>query len=471
MTVRDLARRTAFRVAVLFSGLFLATVAVIFAVLYQLITNEIEKKLKSHIVEVGDTLAAVSRNDGLDALSKMISQKGPPTEDDEDIYLVTDPSGRFVAGNVAPIPLFRDWRQLPWSSFSFIGKATKSRATTAVLSKWTQIDGGYLLVGDGNGDIEEAKELLLDGFEWGVVMTFAGALIGGAWLGFGAQRRIGRLETVLGAVAQGNLAVRVPISSAKDDLDFVGEHVNATVDHLKRAVEALAQVSSDIAHDLKTPIARIQQRIETALAASQTADDYRATLSEIKNDVSGVITTFEAILRIAQIEGGARKSRFVATDLAEVLTRVMEAYEYVGEDTNHRITLAPLPAEPMIIHGDSQLLTQLFANLIENAIRHTPPGSRIDVAAKRTGSSIEIAVRDNGPGIPKEERENVFRRLYRLDKSRTNPGSGLGLSLVAAITTLHDAQIALEDNQPGLIVRLTFPADHGSRLTSASHTA
>jgi signal transduction histidine kinase len=265
--------------------------------------------------------------------------------------------------------------------------------------------------------------------------------------------------------------VRVPISSAKDDLDFVGEHVNATVDHLKRAVEALAQVSSDIAHDLKTPIARIQQRIETALAASQTADDYRATLSDIKNDVSGVITTFEAILRIAQIEGGARKSRFVATDLAEVLTRVMEAYEYVGDDTNHRITLASLPAQPMIIHGDSQLLTQLFANLIENAIRHTPPGSRIDVASKRTGSSIEIAVRDNGPGIPKEERENVFRRLYRLDKSRTDPGSGLGLSLVAAITTLHDAQIALEDNQPGLIVRLTFPADHGSRLTSASHPA
>jgi len=263
----------------------------------------------------------------------------------------------------------------------------------------------------------------------------------------------------LNATAQGNLTARVPISSAHDDLDLVGERINAMLSHLQRAVDALKQVSSDIAHDLKTPIARIQQRVDIALAAQPQSSENGAVLSSIRNDLSNVIETFEAILRIAQIEGGARKARFKDTNLGDVVARVVEAYEAVGEDTNHRISFErPQNSAALLVHGDQDLLTQLFANLIENGIRHTPPGSRIKLMVGRNGNAVTAIVRDDGPGIPEVERENVFRRLYRLDKSRFTQGSGLGLSLVEAIATLHDARITLEDNNPGLAVRLEFNA-------------
>jgi len=459
MTVRELTRRTAFRIAVMFASLFIVTVAILFAVLYQLITTEIERRLKSHIIEVRDTLIAVGRNEGSVALTKMIADKGPPDEDNEDIFLLTDASGAFLAGNVTGVERFDGWRDLPWSSLRFVGAAARSRATTAVRSVWTPFEKGYLLVGDGNGDMEEARLLLIDGFEWGVLLTLAGSVIGSIWLGVGAQRRISRIEDTLNATAQGNLTARVPISSAHDDLDLVGERINAMLSHLQRAVDALKQVSSDIAHDLKTPIARIQQRVDIALAAQPQSSENGAVLSSIRNDLSNVIETFEAILRIAQIEGGARKARFKDTNLGDVVARVVEAYEAVGEDTNHRISFErPQNSAALLVHGDQDLLTQLFANLIENGIRHTPPGSRIKLMVGRNGNAVTAIVRDDGPGIPEVERENVFRRLYRLDKSRFTQGSGLGLSLVEAIATLHDARITLEDNNPGLAVRLEFNA-------------
>lgn len=456
MMLRDLTRRTAFRIAVIFAGLFLVTVAAIFAVLYHLITSEIEAKLKSHILEVRNTLIEVNVKDGFQALQAVVNDKGPPGPGDEEIYMLTDQSGAVLAGNVHGIARFSGWKKLEWETISFKPGSDEYEGTDTVLASWTPIKGGFLLVGDGNSDVEETQDLLLDGLWWGLALTLTSALVGGIWLGTSAQRRIDALEMALAAVSRGDLATRIPLSSSGDDLDHVAGRINATLDHLQGAVATLSQVSTDIAHDLKTPIGRISQRLETVRQPATTIDAYRDAIDEVRGDLDGVIATFEALLRIAQIEGGARKARFTSVDLKEVLIRVVEAYEYVGEDSNHRIT-ADLSAQAgPSVRGDRELLTQLFANLIENCLRHCPSGSVINVSLRTASGVAEVSVNDNGPGIPLLERDRVFRRLYRLQKSRTTAGNGLGLSLVAAIAALHDANIELGDNQPGLAVSLRF---------------
>ena len=456
MNLSDLTRSTAFRIAAIFAGLFLVTVLAIFAVLYALITSEIERKLKAQILEVRDTLVVVQEHGDFQALTKMIARKGPTTAEAEDIYLLTDEDGHYVAGNVKTIPKFEDWEEFEWSKLPLIGKAKKTPNTTAALAIWTPVKGGYLLVGDGNGDIEEAQRLLVDGGAWGMLMTIVSALLGGTLLGLRAQRRIDTMETALDAVARGEFATRVPQTASGDDLDQVATRINKTLDQLQGLIGAVRQVSTDIAHDLKTPIGRIRQRLDTTRRSATTVEEYRETTDKTLSEIDGVIDTFEALLRIAQIEGGSRKSRFSEINLGAILRNIVDAYEFVGEDTDHRISSHFQDQLETKMRGDAELLTQLFSNLIENSIRHCPPGSRIDIGLDLDATHIIVRFKDNGPGIPLDERENVFRRLYRLEKSRTTPGSGLGLSLVAAIAELHEATIVLSDNHPGLIVTMRF---------------
>lgn len=456
MNLSELTRSTAFRIAAIFSGLFLLTVIAIFTVLYVLITGDIERKLKGQILEVRDTLVAVQEHGGFPALIKMVGRSGPTTPEAENIYLLTDEDGKYLAGNVKAMPRFEDWEELSWDKLPLIGKARKMPNTDAAVAIWTPVRGGYLMVGDGNSDIEDAQSIILDGVAWGMLMTIVSALLGGTLFGLRAQRRIDAMETALDAVARGEFATRVPHTASGDDLDQVATQINKTLDQLQGLIGTVRQVSTDIAHDLKTPIGRIRQRLDTTRRSAATLEEYRDTADKTLSELDGVIETFEALLRIAQIEGGSRKARFREVSLSDIVRNIVDAYEFVGEDTDHRI-FSHLPIGSVVkIRGDTELLTQLFANLIENAIRHCPPGSSIDVELELDAAFAVVRIKDNGPGIPADERENVFRRLYRLEKSRTTPGSGLGLSLVAAIAELHEASIDLGDNKPGLIVTLRF---------------
>lgn len=455
MTVSELTRRTAFRIAAIFATLFLLTVSAIFAILYYKISQDIEQKLKADIGENRKTLVAVAKDSGFDALKANIEGKSPPTPDDEGVYVLTDADGHFVAGNVLEMPRFIGWKRLSWDAFRFKSAADEYAGTDSVLASWTAVSGGFLLIGTGDADIQETQDLLLNGLFGGLAVTLFSALLGGSWLGVRTQRRIDAMQTALAAVSRGELATRIPVSRTGDDLDHVARQMNSTLDHLQTTVVTLGQVSTDIAHDLKTPIGRISQRLSTARRSATSVAAYQTAIDEIRDELDGVVATFEALLRIAQIESGARRARFRSVDLRDILTRVIDAYEYGAEDAQHRIT-SRLPEAKAVVNGDPELLVQLFANLIENAIQHSPPGSQIDVALANTDGMTIASVSDNGPGIPVAERDKVFRRLYRLEKSRTTPGNGLGLSLVSAIAGLHDAKIELSDNAPGLNVSVKF---------------
>jgi signal transduction histidine kinase len=223
------------------------------------------------------------------------------------------------------------------------------------------------------------------------------------------------------------------------------------------AIRATARAKAPNVLYLKTPIRHLKQRLETSRRTSKTVEDYRNVLDNASDEIDSIVETFEALLRIAQIEAGARKARFSEIVLNDVLANVAEAYEQVGEDSGFKFTTNLSQAKSITIYGDRELLTQLFANLLENSFHHCLPGTEVNIKLLSNSHGPVVQITDTGPGIPAEERENVFRRLYRLEKARTTPGNGLGLSLVAAIADLHEAMIELSENKPGLCVSVQFP--------------
>ncbi|HWK32212.1 MAG TPA: ATP-binding protein, partial [Hyphomicrobium sp.] len=231
----------------------------------------------------------------------------------------------------------------------------------------------------------------------------------------------------------------------------------AMLAHLQKLIANVNQSSSDIAHDLKKPIGRLRRRLELALDSADDGAEFRLRTAESLAELDSIVETFEALLRITQIEAGARRSRFCDVGLDGVLTDIADIYEPVAEEEGDRLRCAVRANGDARVVGDRELLTQLFANLIENAIRHAPAGTDIAIDLEARVDRIVAIVADSGPGIPECERENVFRRLYRLERARSTPGSGLGLSLVAAVADLHGATVTLIDNGPGLRVEVSFP--------------
>jgi signal transduction histidine kinase len=217
-------------------------------------------------------------------------------------------------------------------------------------------------------------------------------------------------------------------------------------------MESLKQVSNDIAHDMRTPLTRLRQKLEAGLAEPRTHDP---ALEGVLSDLDSILDTFAALLRIAQIEGGARRAAFRPCELAALAETVTEAFAPSAEDQHQTLSLVVEAAA--VVDGDAELLTQMLVNLVENALRHTGPNAQITVKVARSGGAASLSVADDGPGVPEAERERLFDRFYRLERSRSTPGSGLGLALVAAVARLHGAEVDLAPTQPGLEVRVSFP--------------
>jgi signal transduction histidine kinase len=233
-------------------------------------------------------------------------------------------------------------------------------------------------------------------------------------------------------------------------------------------MEALRQVTNDIAHDLRTPLGRLRQQLEEAHRTARDVSDYDRAVENAMVEVDSILTTFAALLRIAQVESGTRRSGFRRIDLSSIANAVCQAFTPAAEDTGK--TLGTNIADGLAVEGDRDLLTQMLANLVENAISHTPPGTLIMVSLTQEDSCPVIGVTDTGPGVPAEERTRIFERFYRSERSRTTPGSGLGLSLVAAIADLHGISLSPKDNHPGFKVTLRFPPEGPSQKNESTVT-
>lgn len=318
--------------------------------------------------------------------------------------------------------------------------------------------GGILVIGESRAPLGELRETFLVLLALSLAPTVLVSLGAGAMIAARARRRVDQIEATLARLSEGALDARIPAEPGReDDLARIGAQINRMAAAQEASTEVLRQVSTDIAHDLKTPLQRMAVILHE-LRDTLPDDGAEAALADRAiAEAEGAVGVFHALLRIAQIEGGGARAQFAPVDLARVAAEMAELYAPSAEESRRRIGLH-LPGAPVTVSGNRGLIGQALANLIENALRHTPDGTDIDISVRRTGGTAELEVADRGPGIPAEERDKVLRRLYRLEQSRTTPGHGLGLALVAATAAAHGAELILGDNAPGLSVRLRFPA-------------
>ena len=454
MISRDFLKRTPVRIAAAFAFLFALTVVALVGVLYITLVSELDTTIRQHVEEISDTLKAIDRQQGFEDLAAVVAEEANSVRDFDSIFLLRADNGTVRAGNVENVALFTGWGELDRAWLPMV--ASKGNPDDRFFAKWIEVSKGHLLVGGSDREIREVRRILLHGLGWGLLTTVLLAIGSAVYLARRAQQKIDVFATTLSKVSRGQIGERVPVTQSHDDLDHVATQINATLAHLQKLIESVNQASSDIAHDLKKPIGRLRRRLELALRSDDTMV-FRSQVEESLEELDSIVETFEALLRITQLEAGARRARFATLDLKSVIVDVADIYEPVVEEDGGSLVSHISSSGSSDVVGDRELLTQLFANLIENAVRHSPAGTRIDVGFETRGDRHVAIVSDSGPGIPDHERENVFRRLYRLERERSTPGSGLGLSLVAAIAELHGARVNLSDNGPGLRVEVSFP--------------
>lgn len=322
------------------------------------------------------------------------------------------------------------------------------------LNDLRRLSGGYLIVAESLEPVARLADVFLLLLVLSTLPTILIALAIGALIARASARRVERIEAVLARIAAGDLGARLAESGGGDDLSRIGVRVNRMAEKQETATEALRQVTTDIAHDLRTPLQRIGVMLAD-LNERLPDGEARDLTGEAMAEAERAVGVFRGLLQIAQIEGGSVQARFGEIALEPVVRRIVELYEPAAEDRGGALHLEIAPGE-WRVRGDGDLIGQALANLIENALRHCPAGCEIRVGIAAVPGGVRLSIADGGPGIPVGERHKVLRRLYRMERSRTTPGNGLGLALVAAVAETHGARLWLGDNDPGLIVTLDF---------------
>jgi signal transduction histidine kinase len=434
-----------------------------------MITEQITTTVTAEISEITD----IYDRRGLRGLFLTIENRA--LRPGANLYLVTTPTGQRIAGNVgslAPGVMGTNG----WSETAYRRLDEQDNAYHRALVNVTQLSGGFrLLIGR---DLEERRRLfgiVAKAAQWSILVVVILGIGGGIFV---ARRVLQRIDAMTGTaqrIMAGDLSGRLPVGRSGDELDRLASNLNAMLERIEALMVGLKEVSDNIAHDLKTPLTRLRNRAEEALAKSGCEADYRAALERTIEESDGLIRTFNALLMIARAESGQARGNMDDFDAAEVAEGIHELYEPLAEDGGMTLRLKTAPAS---LHGNRELIGQALANLVENAIKYGKPAEprpaepksaivsldarQILIEARREGDQVLLSVTDHGPGIPEGERKHAMERFVRLDSSRSQPGSGLGLSLASAVATLHGGELRLGDAYPGLVATLAIPARAGA---------
>ena len=388
---------------------------------------------------------------GLPALVMTIDDRLAGNVDDDAIYLLVDPMMRRVAGNLERWP---SMVSKPDVGFQLPVRRAGIE-TLAQVQRYDLPNGFHLLIGRDVQVRAQLHRLLTDALLWALlivgVMATAGAMVVRSLF----RRMLANVSATAAAIAAGNFAQRVKLSGRGDEFDQLADTINDMLDRIGRLMDGVRQVSNAIAHDLRTPITRARARLEDAALHARCEDDLRAAVDRAMADLDGVVGVFQALLRIAEIEAGSRRSAFARFDLSPLLADVAELYEAVADEKNVSVTV-DVP-ETLSAYGDRDLIQQAVANLVDNAVKFSPPGGKVQLAAAARPAGLAITVADQGPGIPAGDRDRAVERFFRGETARSTPGSGLGLALVQAVAQLHLGSLRLEDASPGLRAVLTLP--------------
>ena len=367
------------------------------------------------------------------------------------------PGGRHIAGNLKnrPAGLPQDG-QAYRAVFKGIDRAHEGDEAEIVRAVGLRLaDGTSLVLGYDIDELEDVEDLVARALGLGLVPMVLLSAAGGTLMAWRAQRRIGALHGAIGRIVSGQLGERLPVQGAGDNLDRVAIAVNGMVQEIERLVHEIRGVGDNIAHDLRTPLTRVRMRLERAREEAATREEFQAAIDRIIGSVDQALTVISAMLRVSEIEHGRRQAAFRPIDLAAVLHAAAELYEPLAEESGIRLVLDIKPARP--VTGDSDLLLEALGNLLDNAIKYGPLGTDVTLALDSHDRDVVVRVTDCGAGIPPAEQDRVLQRFYRTERSRTVPGSGLGLSLVEAITRLHGFRVEIAGGNPGCEVRLICP--------------
>jgi signal transduction histidine kinase len=442
--------------ALLFIGFALALMAVAYVIVDHMQTAELMDALDADIAAVSSGFAQEGLPEAAEVVNQLLAPSGASGRAALALYIgLQDRAGHNSAGNLPSfVPLSgvaqRRLSQLWPAAPAYVdgGQGSEPMLAHGV----TLPDGSHLLVARSLRPIMEARYRIVRGFSWTAAVAVALAVGAGIAFGVRFMRRIDAISTTCNAIVQGRFGDRIPLTGNDDELDRLAKSINRMLDRIEALLDNLRQVSSDIAHDLRTPLTRLHQRLEHAQQESRSLEQYSAAVTRALADSDELLSMFAALLRISQVESGTRAATFGEVSLSHLGRHVIDMYHAVAQDMGH--TLAHRVQPDVIIKGDQELLVQLLVNLVENALRHTPAGTRIELeVGERRGRAL-LTVSDTGPGVPEAEREKVLRRFYRLADGRTTPGNGLGLALVSAIASLHGGTLRLSDNAPGLAVCL-----------------
>jgi signal transduction histidine kinase len=431
-----------FRIAAIFVAIFALSAAAMAATVLVITDNTFREQIvqfaNADIAAVREGYNTEGEHEAREVISQRMTAPGA-----SDFFLLQR-DGKRLAGNLPPMP--------PRTGSFTLPGGTPQHDILGVAAQLAP--GLYIFSGSDLYRAALARGEILRALIW----IFAAALVLAALAGSLVSRRFLRRTDMIAqtcrAIMDGDLKTRIPVRGTQDELDRLSQTINAMLDRIAALMENVRQVTNDIAHDLRTPVTHLRHRLERARGQAAPADYDKALEAAILAS-DDILALFAALLRIAQIEGGARRSGFASVELAELLRQLCDMLGPVADDAGHELVLAA-PGSA-IVRGDRELLVQLFSNLIENAIVHTPQGTRIEIALQVENGAALVSVSDNGSGVPPEEHEKLFRRFYRQEASRTRPGYGLGLALAQAIAELHDAKLRVMPGTRGFTLRIALP--------------
>ncbi len=459
MTAINLFRSTSFRLALLYLLVFAFSVVVLLGFIYWrtegFLVSQTEETINAEILGLSERYELL----GLAGLIHIINERIANDTTRTSIYLLVDEQYQPLAGNLEHWPsaesLARDWQR-------FSLRSHKGRFTRKALVRHVVLKGGFhLLVGRDDTEKARVEEMIIKSLSWGFALTLVLGLFGGVLMSRGMLRRIEVINRVTREIMRGNLSRRIPLQGTGDEFDQHVQNLNDMLDRIEQLMHGVRQVSDNIAHDLRSPLNRLRGRLEVALFHKSDPEAYRRAIEQAIAGTDELIGTFNALLKIAQAEVGLKREEIDDLDLAVIARDMAELYEPLAEERGQ--ILKTLLQANVVLSGDRHLLSQAVANLLDNAIKYTPEGGSITLSLHRNKRKAVLTVADTGPGIPPEAHESVLRRFYRLESSRNTPGSGLGLSLVAAVAKLHNAELRIADNAPGLRISLAFDIhSHGS---------
>ena len=452
---RGVLRTQAFRIVLIYVFVFAVSATVLLGFTYwnteRALDAQTDEIIEAEIVGLTEQYQRMGVRGLADVIASRSMQRGAGS-----LYLLADNLGRVIAGNLD------EWPQSVTRDGSFIEFDYQRRVQGDLVSRrargkaFSLIGGEFgLLVARDVYERHLTRQLFTTTLPWSVGMMLLFGLIGGALISRNMLRRLDSINRTSAEIVAGDFSRRVPVTGTDDEFDELAENLNHMLDRTERLMKGMREVADSVAHDLRTPLNRLRNRLEEMQRRldpqSPYTDDIESTIAETDR----LIATFNALLLIAEADSGAARGAMTAIDLSAVVADVAELYAPLAEEKG--IALVVRPAGVATIEGNRSLISQALANLIDNAIKYLPEGGRVEVGVGETPAGVDLTVADSGPGIPEEDRARVLERFVRLESSRNSPGTGLGLSLVAAVVRLHEARLTLADNAPGLKATISFP--------------